>query len=426
MMTLSWWLFYNMVVMPLMVIMAYALAPVNRKVRRGLRGRRRTLRRVAHFRNTACDRSGSLYWFHVASHGEYEQTRPVIQGLREVAPESVIVVSFFSPSGYEHFDHQAVDFTFYLPIDFPWVMRRLLRVLKPQKVVFTSYDIWPNLIWNCQKADVPTTLFAARVVPGSTKQWPILSNFYRHIYGAIGHIYTVSEADYFRVKAILGRAAKTEVKNLGNPRYDRVKERNQRNGSTRRRDGQERIIVLGSLHKEDEDVIGPPLIDTLRQDDSVRVLWAPHEPEPEVIDAIGARLSEAGINWERFGRRLGRFLDSQVLIVDGVGYLAELYCRSVLAYIGGGFSSNVHNVMEAAIAGIPVIFGPKYGHSHEAEQLIACGGGVSVKSTEEFQHQLTTFLDDDISRQKAGEAALKVIEDNLGASARILQAILGS
>ena len=425
MMILCWRLFYNMVVVPLMVIIAYALVPANRKVRRGLRGRRRTIRRVINFRDTVCDRSGSLYWFHVASHGEYEQTRPVIQGLREVAPESIIVVSFFSPSGYEHFDHQAVDFKFYLPLDFPWTMRRLLRILKPQRVLFTSYDIWPNLIWSCLKADVSTTLFSARIVPGSSKQWPILSNFYRQIYGAISHIYTASGADYFRVKAILGKAARTEVKNLGNPRYDRVKERNQRNELSRH-NGKDRIVVLGSLHKGDEEVIGPPLIDMLHRDESVRVLWAPHEPEPEVIDAIGARLSEAGINWEVFGRRLGRFRDSQVLIVDGVGYLAELYSRGIIAYVGGGFGSNVHNVMEAAIAGIPVIFGPRYSHSHEAEQLIACGGGVSVKSAGEFQHQLTTFLDDDISRQSAGEAALKVIEDNLGASARILQAILGS
>ena len=424
MIVLCWRLFYNMVVVPLMVIIAYALVPMNRKVRRGLRGRRRTLRRVINFRTTDCDRSGPLYWFHVASHGEYEQTRPVIQGLREVTPESIIVVSFFSPSGYEHFDHQAVDFKFYLPLDFPWTIRRLLRVLKPRKVLFTSCDIWPNLIWSCLKTNVSTTLFAARIASGSSKQWLILSNFYRQIYGAISHIYTISNADYFRVKAILGEASKTEVKNLGNPRYDRVKERHQCNGPTGR-NGRDRIVILGSLHKEDEEVVGPPLINILHRDESVRVLWVPHEPEPEVIDALGARLSEAGIAWERFGRRLGRFLDSQVLIVDGVGYLAELYSRGVLAYVGGGFGGNIHNVMEAAIAGIPVIFGPRYRRSHEAEQLIACGGGVSVKSAEEFQHRLTTLLDDDISRQAAGAAALKVIEDNLGASARVLQAILG-
>jgi len=420
-----WRLLYNVAVLPLIVIVAYSLVPMNRKVRRGLRGRRRSLRRVAGFRDTIYERFGPLYWFHVASHGEYEQTRPVIDGLREVVPGSIIVVSFFSPSGYENLDHEAVDFKFYLPLDFPWIMRQLLRVLKPQKVVFTSYDIWPNLIWACQKADVPTTLFAARIAPGSTKQWPVLSNFYRHIYGAIRHIYTVSSADHRRVEAILGGKAKTEVRNLGNPRYDRVKERNSSDWPTRR-NGKERIIVLGSLHKEDEEIISQPLVDLLHRDDSIRVLWAPHEPEPEVIEAIGERLTSAGISWERFGRRLGRFRGCQVLIVDGVGYLAELYSRGVLAYVGGGFGTNVHNVMEAAIAGIPVLFGPRYSRSHEAEQLIEHGGGVSIASAEEFQHQLSTFLSDEHSRRKVGEAALKVIEDNLGATARILQAILGS
>ncbi len=424
-MIVIWRLIYNIAIMPLMVMAAYLLSPINRKVRRGLRGRRRTLRRVAKFCLTSRDPANPLYWFHVASHGEYEQTRSVIQGLREIAPETIIVVSFFSPSGYENFDHKAVDFKFYLPLDFPWTMRRLIRILNPDKVVFTSYDIWPNLIWNCQRAQIPTTLFAARVVPKSSKQWPILTNFYRHIYGAISHIYTVSEPDYSRLKPILGEKAKTEVQNLGNPRYDRVKERNQLNGSTHR-NNYDRTIILGSLHKEDEEIVSPPIIELLLKDKNIKVFWAPHEPEPEVIEALSRRLSESGINCEYFGRRLGRFLESQVLIVDGIGYLAELYSRSIIAYVGGGFSHNVHNVMEAAIAAIPVLFGPKYTRSHEAGQLIKYGGGVSVNSTEEFRQKLTSFLNDEEARHKAGQAALKVIEDNLGATARILQAIISS
>ncbi len=419
-----WRLVYNVLILPFMVAVAYSLVLFNRKVRRGLRGRRRTLRRVAHFRETLYHRFGLLYWFHVASHGEYEQTRPVIEGLREVSPDSIIVVSFFSPSGYENCDHEAVDFKFYLPLDFPWVMRRLLRLLKPHRVVFASYDIWPNLIWSCQQAGIPTTLFAARIVPGSTKQWPVISNFYKQIYGAIRYIYTVSEADHHRVKAILSDHSSTVVKNLGNPRYDRVRERNHR-GNSIRRNGNERVVVLGSLHKEDEEMIVPPLLDRLRADDSIRLLWAPHEPESAVIDAIGRQLSAAGISWDRYGQRLGRFRDDQVLIIDGVGYLAELYSRGILAYVGGGFGASVHNVMEPATAGIPVLFGPRYSRSHEAEQLIEYGGAFSVSSKDEFQRHLTTFLEDEEARQQAGGAALRVIEDNLGATARTLQAILG-
>ncbi|MEE9161533.1 MAG: glycosyltransferase N-terminal domain-containing protein [Candidatus Neomarinimicrobiota bacterium] len=419
-----WRLVYNLLLVPIMVLAAYALVPVNRKVRRGLRGRRRTLSRVARFREKIYDRFGPLYWFHVASHGEYEQARPVIDGLRGVVPESIIVVSFFSPSGYENFEHEAVDFRFYLPIDFPWVMRQLLRTLKPQRVIFTSYDLWPNLIWACRNAGIPTTLFAARIVPGSTKQWPVLSSFYRQIYSAIGDIYTVSEADFLRVREVVGPRGSTEVRNLGNPRYDRVKERNT-GGALELRNGRQRIVVLGSVHKEDEAVICPALFEILAADKSVQLLWAPHEPEPEVLASIGAMLSEAGIAWERFGRRLGRFRESQVLIVDGVGYLAELYGRGILAYVGGGFGSNVHNVMEAAIAGIPVLFGPRYSRSHEAEQLVESGGGIAVASSEEFRQGVLSFLEDETRREEAGRAALKVIEDNLGATARVLQAILG-
>ena len=418
-----WRLVYNLLVLPVMVLTAYALAPIHRKVRRGLRGRRRTVRRVAEFRAAHHNPHGLLYWFHVASHGEYEQSRPIIEGLRKVSPEAIIVVSFFSPSGYENFSHAAVDFKFYLPLDFPWSMRRLLKILRPHRVVIASYDLWPNMIWACQQQGVPTTLFAARIVPGSSKQWPVVSNFYKYLYGAIRQVYTVSEADHRRVKAIVGERSDTVVRNLGNPRYDRVVERNS-NGLPAVPNSRERIIVLGSLHKEDDAVVGQVVIDLLKQDKSLRVLWAPHEPELEVLEAISQRLTEAGISWEKFGRRLGRFRDHQVLIIDGVGYLAETYNRGILAYVGGGFSSGVHNLMEPAIAGIPIIFGPNHNRSHEAEQLIDYGGGVSVAGVDEFRTQLVRLINDDEARRLGGTAAMKVVEDNLGAAGRILHAIL--
>ncbi len=214
----------------------------------------------------------------------------------------------------------------------------------------------------------------------------------------------------------------TVVQNLGNPRYDRVNERRGAGTQTAARD---RLIILGSIHEEDEAVITAPLLGALQQDPTLRVLWAPHEPEPLVIEGIGATLTEAEIVWERYGKRRGRFGDEQVLIIDGVGYLAELYGRGILAYVGGGFGYNVHNVMEPAIAGIPVLFGPRYKRSHEAEQLVACGGALSVDSQESFGMHIERLLADENVRLRTGAAALKMIEDNLGATTRILQAILG-
>jgi 3-deoxy-D-manno-octulosonic-acid transferase len=421
-----WWAIYNLVILPLMSLVVTFSIPFNSKVRRGIKGRRKTLNRVARFRDGIFDRFGPLYWFHAASLGEFEQSRPVIEGLREVSPESIIAVSFFSPSGYEHCHHAAVDFKFYLPVDFPWLMRQLLRELKPHKVIFASYDIWPNLIWNCRRAGIQTTLFAARIVIGSSKQWPVLSSFYRYIYGAIGHVYTVSEADYQRVVHLLGKKSSTVVMNLGNPRYDRVKERSRRTLSTSARNGNNRTLILGSMHKEDHEVVSPIILECLRSERNLKVYWAPHEPLPQVINAIGTELTAADISWNRYANQCGMFENTQVLIVDGIGYLAELYSHGILAYVGGGFGSNVHNVMEPAIAGIPVLFGPKHSRSHEAEQLLASGGGFSIATSEEFRQILFTLLQNAEARQKAGLAALKVIEDNLGASVRIVKAILAN
>ncbi len=417
-----WGLAYNLIFFPA-VIIAYVLTVFNRKVRRGLRGRRKTIPRARRFRERIIDSYGPLYWFHAASHGEFEQARPIIEGLKEVSPDTIIVVSFFSPSGYERCHHPDIDFKFYLPLDFPWSMNQLLRILKPHRVIFASYDIWPNLIWACQRQGIPTVLFAARVVPGSTKQWPLLKGFYRNIYRAMQAIYTVSEGDGERLQAILGPDSGTRVKILGNPRYDRVMERRKNNRSNGH--NRDRTLVLGSVHAADEEVIEAPVIEMLRADDRFRVFWAPHDPEPETVAGLGQRLSAAGIAWAPYGSNRGHFSGSQVLIVDGVGYLAELYYRGAVAYVGGGFGSNVHNVMEPAMASVPVLFGPRYNRSDEAEQLLAAGGGAVVADSEAFSDRLAHYFSNHESREAGGAAALQVIADNLGASTRILQAIIG-
>ncbi len=418
-----WRLLYNTIALPILVIFGYGLYFFNRKVRHGVRGRRRTMSRIREFKDSLGSASGPIYWFHASSLGEFEQCRPVIEGLKEIAPEAVVVVSFFSPSGYENSHHDGVDFKFYLPFDLPWSMRKLLRTLQPHKVIFASYDIWPNLIWSCYKQGISTTLFAARVVQGSSKQWPILSNFFRHIYRAITHVYTVSAIDRQRLLKIIGNNANTKVKHLGDPRYDRVNERSTKDNNHGKG---EKILILGSLHKDDHDVVCPVLMPILHDDPTLRVLWAPHETHDSIVEAIGADLDSAGVTWGRYEQNSGQFAHNQVLIIDGIGYLADIYSRGILAYVGGGFGHSIHNVMEPAIAAIPVLFGPKFNRSNEAEQLIANGGGISISNSDELKQHLKAFLADDDLRKKAGRSALKVITDNLGASARILRAILGS
>ena len=413
---------YNIAFFPFVVILAYSLVLFNRKVRRGLRGRRRTLGRVRQFKERSVDAYGPLYWFHAASLGEFEQARPIIEGLKEVSPDAQVVVSFFSPSGYENCHHELIDFKFYLPLDFPWVMRSILRILKPHRVLFASYDIWPNLIWACQQAGIPTILFAARIIPGSSKQWPVLRRFYRTLYRSMSAIYTVSAGDEERLRAIMGSPSSTTVLNLGNPRYDRVKARQR--GTLAANGERSNTIVLGSIHPEDEDVIYDPLLRLLENNGALKVIWAPHDPEPEVIDALAERLSSAGVKCSYYARSNGQFGDYQVLLVDGVGYLAELYYHGVVAYVGGGFGAQIHNVMEPAIASVPVFFGPRHHKSDEAEQLLSAGGGISISGGEEFGRQLTAIMGDPESREQMGHQAYRVIENNLGAAARIVQAIL--
>jgi 3-deoxy-D-manno-octulosonic-acid transferase len=422
-MYIFWIVVYNLIALPILVASAYLLTPFNRKLRRGLRGRRKTIERVKEFRKSIGKKS-RLYWFHVASLGEYEQTRLIVQSLKEISPERVIAVSFFSPSGYEQVHDENIDFKFYLPLDFPWTVRRLLRKLKPAKVIFASYDLWPNLVWSIRAAKVPATLFAAHIVSNSIKLKPVAKSFFRQIYGSIRHIYTVTEGDHDRIKRIVGSNRKTDVRNLGNPRYDRAKARNSVDQAVFADDGT-RVIVLGSMHKEDHELIADPTIELLQADRTLQILWAPHDPDPDIIASIGENLSSGGIEWETYSHQMGRFREKQVLIIDGIGYLAELYSRGCLAYVGGGFGASVHNVMEPAVTGIPVIFGPNFQRSHEAEQLLREGGAFMTANREEWRVAAARLLSDEDARQNAGRRALEVMENNLGASTRILQAILG-
>ncbi|MCH8328565.1 MAG: hypothetical protein IID15_08610 [Candidatus Marinimicrobia bacterium] len=143
-----------------------------------------------------------------------------------------------------------------------------------------------------------------------------------------------------------------------------------------------------------------------------------------MIEALAERLAAAGVSCSFYGRSNGHFGDDQVLVVDGVGYLAELYYHGVIAYVGGGFGVHIHNVMEPAIASVPVFFGPRHNKSDEAQQLLTAGGGISISGGEEFARELTAIMADPASRERMGLLAYRVIEDNLGAAARIVQAIL--
>ena len=418
-------LIYNFILYPLLFVTAFIGTLFHKKLREGMKGKRATIALMKDYFSK--NQSGPVYWFHAASHGEYLQTKQVISGLKEVEPSSTIIASFFSPSGYNNVDDPNIDLKVYIPFDFIWSVRRMLKIAQPKKIMFAAYDIWPNLIWTAYYRKIPTTLFAAHFVKGTNKLKPIIRSFYRTVYESISSIYTVNGDDYLMLQQIVRPYHGPTIRVLGNPRYDEVK--NLANEFTQKRTIsvllRERRLVIGSVWPEDQNVILSPILRLLKEYPDLRILWVPHEPTEKYINEGKLLFESEGFDVSIFrSKRASIISASRVVIVGVIGVLSKLYWDGQFAYVGGGFSTGVHNVMEPAIARLPVLFGPKNENSHEAQELIENGGGKSISTSDEFYHEMKFLLDDTNAFLKASYAATDVIHQNLGSSTRVVRGIL--
>jgi 3-deoxy-D-manno-octulosonic-acid transferase len=398
----------------------------NKKIRTGIIGRIKTKSILNKFLNTI-DRSKPIYWFHAASHGEYEQVRPVLKGLKEIEPDSVAIVSFFSPSGLLNVTDDRIDCAVYLPFDFYFSMKRILENVAPTKIIFAAYDTWPNFIWAANKLGINTTIFAATFEYHSKKMYPVIRDFYKTVYDEFSAIYTVSQNDYTRIKNLIFHNNDSKIRVLGNPRYDQVK--NKADKFTKNRTIsvliREKRIIAGSIWPEDEKNIFDPIIQLLNKDPEISVIWVPHEPTERYIKSSVRQFENAGFEPILVASENDTRLDNgRVYIVTIVGILSKLYWQGQIAYVGGGFTSGVHNVMEPAIARLPVLFGPKYSKSHEAGELIRSGGGYTLRNGVEAYEILDKLLNDKNYFLNASYAATQVIHDNIGSSTRVVRGII--
>lgn len=413
-------------VLPILSLFGLLGSLFHSKLREGRKGRFKALRQLKDFSDTL-NGNETVYWFHAASFGEFEQVRPVLAGLKEIEPHSLAIVSFFSPSGYKHVTDNHIDCKVYLPFDFPWTIKKALNIVKPKKLILAAYDIWPNLIWMAKTMGIHSTLFAARFSEGTTKLAPFVRNFYRNVYGCLSAIYTISNEDHHRLEKILHPAGNPVVRVLGNPRYDQVKTSADKITKTRTESVllREKRLIVGSCHVEDEQIILDPILRLLNDIPELSLIWVPHEPTDRVVLKAESQFTEKGFTVTRLGNKSpDELTGSRIIVVDSVGKLSTLYWEGQIAYVGGGFSSGVHNVMEPAIARLPVLFGPRYKSFLEAEELIENGGGFSIESGSELYYNLKNLLTNREFFLKASFAATHVIHKNLGSSTRVVRNLI--
>ena len=424
-MKIVYFVIYNGLVYPSIFLAALIISTFNKKLRQSVIGKFGATKVLKEYFKKI-DSNSNIYWFHASSLGEFFQVKTVIERLKEKQDDLICIVSFSSPSGFNHANSDAMDLKFYIPFDFPWTINRILNMIKPKKIMFASYDLWPNLVWISRLKGIHVNLYSVKIKKGSLKKNQILQHIYRSIYSSLSSLYTISEMDMKDVCDILGNNSGPELRILGNPRYDLVMNeaiefRQKDVENFRDRDMR---VIIGSVHKEEEVFLVPALVQLMHANPELKILYALHEPTDSALRDTKKKFHDHGVTGTVFRKKTDLQLPDNPLVMLGiVGVLSRLYWQGQIAYVGGGHSTGVHNVMEPAVARLPVIFGPRYHNSHEAEELINNNGGFCVKDGQEFLSVVKNLISDSKYHKMTSLSASDVIYKNVGSTRGMVQQI---
>ncbi|NTW82521.1 MAG: 3-deoxy-D-manno-octulosonic acid transferase [Chlorobiaceae bacterium] len=406
---------------PLIFGIAKMAAPFNPKIRNFFKAREGLFEDLEK-KISSADLPDFKLWVHASSVGEFEQARPVISALKQKYPDIVVFVSFLSDSGFNacrnYADAAAI---FYLPADTRSNARHLLSMIKPDVLLLMRYDFWPNHLLESKKQGTKLIL-AAAVLPNNSQYFsPFLKSFYRNIFALFDRIYTVSENDAVSFRQYFNCL---QAEAAGDPRFDQVVLRSRNTGKIGRLKelfGNRMAIVAGSVWEKDEEAL---IIAWKKMSDQPSLILVPHEVDQHNMQRLYRSLEEHSLPFMPFSNLDNSFdPERHILVIDRIGFLAELYSIASIAYVGGGFIDNVHNTLEPAVYGIPVISGPNIQNSPEAEELVRTGGAFIIDNAEQLYTILTSLVLDPSRRMNAGRLAGKFVEERTGGTAKIVAGI---
>ncbi len=387
-------------------------SPFNRKAKLWVDGRKGWEKKLA---RALGDRKDWI-WMHCSSLGEFEQGRPLIEAIKQQYPQQKILLSFFSPSGYEirkNFAH--VDHVCYLPLDTRRNARTFFDIVQPKLVIYVKYDLWLNFIAEAEVRKIHQILVSAILRKDSKFLKSGLRKQYQRAFHAFSWIFT-QDQDTHRLLTELVQIDRISV--AGDTRFDRVAELPAKYEAVL---GVEafiagrRCIVAGSPWPKDEAIL-LPVINKMRRPDLCWIL-APHEIHPQQIDH---HIDHSGGKMIKYSQISGASPAADVLWIDNVGMLSRLYHDAALVYIGGGFGLGIHNTQEAAVYGNPIIFGPNYQKFQEAVDMIAAGGAISVTTADELEKAILHWLEDASLMLQTRNANQEYIQSKTGATAAIM------
>ena len=352
-------------------------------------------------------------WFHAASLGEFEQGRPVIEQLKREKPETKILLTFFSPSGYEiRKNYAGADIVSYLPLDVPGNAWYFVNLVKPSKAIFIKYEFWPNYLLALQAENIPVVSISAIFRPEQVF-FKDYGKWYKKLLLTFQHIFV---QDKFS-KELLQAHGINNVTVAGDTRFDRVYDLYQQAKQLLLIEefvkGAEKVIVAGSTWPKDEEL----LVQYLRLHPDVKLIMAPHEVHNSHIAEISKLLDGKFVRYS--DATAENVKSTNCLVVDIIGILSSIYRYANVTYIGGGFGVGIHNTLEAAVYGLPVVFGTNYQKFREARELIAIGGAFSISNYVTLEAQFDLLLKDN----NAGKIAGEYVKSNTGATEMILKVL---
>jgi len=405
-------LFYNLSIL-LYSLLVRVASLFNPKAKQWVRGRKDILKKI----EEAVKHETNLVWFHSASLGEFEQGRPVIEAFKLKHPDYKIVLTFFSPSGYEiRKNYEGVDYVFYLPVDSKRNAREFIRLIDPKMVFFIKYEFWYHYLNELRKKEVPTYIFSTIFRPKQMFFKPY-GGLYRKILKAFTHFFVQNEESI----ELLKRIGFENVSLAGDTRFDRVytiakqaKVLPQLEDFAQNRP----VLIAGSTWPKDEENI-IKYINTSAN--NYKYIIAAHEVDESHIKNIVSGIEKPYVLYTTATK--AEIDAAEVLVVDCIGVLSSLYRYGDISYIGGGFGRGIHNTLEAACYGMPVLFGPNFHKFKEAKDLLALGGAHSYETYDELNRLLDFYHKNVDSRKKSGEISKNYVDEMRGATDKILYTI---
>ncbi|NOQ27338.1 MAG: 3-deoxy-D-manno-octulosonic acid transferase [Bacteroidales bacterium] len=387
----------------------------NAKAKLWLNGRKNIFEVLSH----QIQPEDKIAWVHCASLGEFEQGRPLIEELKKRHPDYKILLTFFSPSGFEiRKNYEKADFVCYLPLDTPRNAKQFLNIVKPQLIFFIKYEFWYFFLREIWKRKIPLYLVSGifRKNQRFFRRYAVLS---KEMLSWFTHFFVQNENS----KQLLNSINIQNVTVTGDTRFDRVFTITQQSKNLpiiEKFAQNNTLLIAGSTWKPDEEI----LIKFFNQSNNqLKLIIAPHETHKENIDRIIKLFPDKNLV-----RRYSEVIESElsnikVLIIDSIGILSSIYKYGQIAYIGGGFGKGIHNILEAATFGMPIIFGPEFKKFQEAIDLINLGGASSISKFEDFQDTINSFIENDEVIVRKGNISSNYVKKMKGATDKILSNI---